>query len=279
MAIARCYSVIMLSAGLVLAAGDSARAAATDWVGDGHVAVRLITATDSVAAASTLDAGLEFRLAKGWHGYWRTPGDAGVAPVIDWSGSENVARGEVAWPAPHRLVIDNLQNSIYENHVILPVKLFLERAGAPVRIQVSLAYGACSEVCVPYQAELTLRLPLGAGAVSAEAAAINLAQKAVPGTAAASGINVTRTQIAGTTSEPLLVVELRSEDRPFVRPDLFVEGAGDGIPAAPAVDLQDGGRVARLSVRLPKSLSSDHPLVLTLTDGDDRAAEFRVNAR
>jgi suppressor for copper-sensitivity B len=278
MAIARFYSVIMLSAGPVLAAGGVAHAAATDWVGDTHVAVRLITATNSLGAASTVDAGLEFRLARGWHGYWRTPGDAGVAPVIDWSASGNVAHGEVAWPAPHRLVIDNLQNSIYENHVILPVKLFLERPGAPVQIEVSIAYGACSEVCVPYQAELTLRLPLGAGAVSAEAAAINLAQKAVPGTTAASGINVTRTRIAGTPSEPILVVDLRSEDRPFVRPDLFVEGAGNGIPAAPAVDLQDGGRAASLSVRLPKLLPSDRPLILTLTDGD-RAAEFQVNAR
>jgi suppressor for copper-sensitivity B len=93
---------------------SNADAAATDWVGDGHAAVRLITATDSLATAPALDAALEFRFGKGWHGYWRTPGDAGIAPAIDWSGSDNIAGGEVAWPAPHRLVIEGLQNSVYE---------------------------------------------------------------------------------------------------------------------------------------------------------------------
>src|SRR5258708_20778225 len=100
----------------------SAHAAATDWVGERHAAVRLITGTDNVASASTLEAGLEFRFAKGWHGYWRTPGDAGIPPSVDWSGSENISGAEISWPAPHRLVIDELQKTVYDNAVFLPVK-------------------------------------------------------------------------------------------------------------------------------------------------------------
>ena len=141
---------------------------------------------------------------------------------------------------------------------------------------ISLAYAACSEICVPYQAELTLPLPLGTGAASTEAAAINSARKTVPGTAAAAGIDIIGTRVAGTASEPVLVVDLRSKDRPFVRPDLFVEGAGNGIPAAPTVDLQANGRTARLTVRISRVQLSDRPLTLTLTD-QDRAAEFQVN--
>jgi suppressor for copper-sensitivity B len=278
MALARLGLVAMLSAGFAPGTGALAHAAATSWVGDKRVAVRLITAADTLATGSTLDAGLEFRFAKGWHGYWRTPGDAGIPPMVDWSGSDNIARDEITWPAPSRLVIEDLQNSVYANHVVLPVKLFLQRAGAAVQIKASIAYAACSDICVPYQAELKLLVPLGAGGVSAEAALIDAARATVPGTPAAAGIDVVGKRVAGTESEPVLVVDLRSNEKPFVRPDLFVEGIGEGIPAAPAVDLGDGGKTARLTVRLPALPPADRPLTLTLTD-QGRSAEFPVNTR
>src|SRR5690606_14977149 len=35
--------------------------------------------------------GIEIDLAPGWYTYWRMPGEAGIAPVLDWSGSSNLA--------------------------------------------------------------------------------------------------------------------------------------------------------------------------------------------
>lgn len=35
--------------------------------------------------------------------YWRNPGEAGVPPAFDWTGSTNVAKVEVAMPAPERI--------------------------------------------------------------------------------------------------------------------------------------------------------------------------------
>jgi suppressor for copper-sensitivity B len=268
-----CYFLVVASAGVMLSKADGARAASTDWIGNNHAAVRLITASDNPGNASTLDAGLEFRFAKGWHGYWRTPGDAGVAPVIDWSASDNIARGEVAWPAPHRLVIEGLQNSVYENHVVLPAKLFLKAADAPVRINVSVGYAACSEICVPYQAELSLPVPSGPAGRSAEASTIDAARKAVPGSPEAAGIAMVSTRIVETSSGKKLLVDLQSSGVPFDGPDLFVEGTGDGIPAAPEVTLRDDGRTAHMSVSLPASLSPGRHLTLTLTDGE-RTAEL-----
>jgi suppressor for copper-sensitivity B len=275
---ARLSLVVLLSVGFASCANSVAHAAASAWVGDNRVAVRLITATDRLAPGSTLEAGLEFRFAKGWHGYWRTPGDAGIAPMVDWSGSENIQRDEIAWPAPSRLVIEDLQNSVYADHVVLPVTLSLEQAGSPVRIKASLAYAACSDICVPYQAELVLSVAPGAGGVSAEAALIDAARKTVPGTLAAAGIEIVATRVEPSASESILVVDLRSADRPFVRPDLFVEGVGNGLPAAPEVALGAGGKTARLTIRLPTLPPADRLLTLTLTD-DGRAAEFTAKAR
>ena len=276
MALARLTTLLVLSAGFIMSAG-TARAAATDWVGDTRAAVRLITATDNIAADSTLEAGLQFRFAKGWHGYWRTPGDAGIPPTVDWSASENISAGEISWPAPHRLVIDDLQNSVYENGVILPVKLFLKQAHTSVRIKASITYAACSDVCVPLEAELTLALPTGAGATSAQAGLINSGQERVPGSPDAAGVDVIGTRFAGPASEPTLVVDLKSRSGPFLQPDLLVEGAGDGIPPAPKVELQDAGKTARLTVRLAASPPAGRPLTLTLID-ENRAAEFKVRA-
>src|SRR5436190_1045536 len=157
-----------LSLGCWLFAGGLAQAAATAWVGDQRAAVRLITTTDSVSGNALLEGGIEFRFGKGWHGYWRTPGDAGVAPQFDWASSENISRHDVAWPAPRRLVVEDLQNGVYEGSVVLPVRLLLATPGVDARIDVTVNYGICSEVCVPYQAHLSLALRAGRGAPSTE---------------------------------------------------------------------------------------------------------------
>jgi suppressor for copper-sensitivity B len=276
MALARFTTLLVLSAGFIMSTG-SARAAATDWVGDSRAAVRLITATDNLPAGSTLEAGLEFRFAKGWHGYWRTPGDAGIPPTVDWSASENISGLEISWPAPHRLVIDELQNSVYENDVVLPVKLFLKQAQTSARIKASITYAACSDVCVPLQADLTLVMPTGAEGTSAQSGLISSAQKRVPGSPDAAGVDVISTRFAGPASEPTLVVDLKSRSGAFAQPDLFVEGAGNGIPPAPKVELQDAGKTARLTVRLAALPPPGRPLTLTLID-ENRAAEFKVPA-
>ena len=265
MTLARFTSLLVLSAELMMSTG-SAHAAATDWVGDSRAAVRLITAADNITGESALEAGLEFRFAKGWHGYWRTPGDAGIPPTVDWAASENISRGTISWPVPHRLVIDGLQNSVYENDVVLPVKLFLKHSHVDARIKASITYAACSEVCVPLQADLTLALPAGAGDTSAQSGLINSAQKRVPGSPDAAGVDVIGTRFAGPASKPTLEVDLRSRSGVFVRPDLLVEGVGDGIPPAPEVELQDAGRAARLTVRLAALPPAGRPLTLTLID-------------
>ncbi len=269
----RATLALVLAAGLVSWAETSAHAASSEWVGDAHAAVRLITRDDAVGRAPTVDAGLEFRLAPGWHGYWRTPGDAGLPPMVDWSGSDNVNRGDLSWPAPTRLVVDGLQNSVYEGHFVLPATLAVTTPGAPTTLRATIGYAACSNICVPYQADLTLALPAGPATTSSEAPLLAKARADVPGTLDAAGIEIVAASFSKVGAVPTLAIELRSGTEPFLRPDLFVEGAGTGLPGPPRVDLWEGGRAARLSVALPDTASITQPLTLTFTDGA-RAATF-----
>ncbi|AMM18591.1 hypothetical protein AX768_30670 (plasmid) [Burkholderia sp. PAMC 28687] len=265
---------LFISAAYLAATATQANAAASDWVGDQRGEVRLVTAAESVNG-NPIEAGLEFRYPPGWHGYWRTPGDAGIAPIFDWSKSMNVRDPSVSWPAPSRLVVSGLQNSVYQGRFILPVGLKLIDQHAKARIAVSIDYAACSNICVPKHADLSLDLPTGSGEASPQAAAIAAAKATVPSSLANSGIQVTRSETEGTGARKRLLLTLRSTSEPLRSPDLFIEGAGEGLPAAPHVRLSDGGRIATLVASIPSGSSSTNgkSLVLTVVDGA-RAVEF-----
>ena len=62
--------------------------------------LRLLLTAD---AAGQIGGGIEIALEPGWYTYWRNPGEAGVPPVFDFSGSENVASVDVMYPAPDAL--------------------------------------------------------------------------------------------------------------------------------------------------------------------------------
>ena len=202
--------------------------------------VRLIGGIDEPGAKPAIAAGLAFRLAEGWHAYWRTPGDAGIAPRFDWAGSQNVADVTVDWPAPRRIDSAGLMSAVYTGQFILPLTVRRQDPSAPARLAVSLDYALCGTICVPAHADLSLALPAGAEAAVRDAPALAMARAAVPGPPEAAGIEVRRITDAGQTPRTL-TVSLASPGVPFRHPDLFVEGADGGLAVAPVVVVGDGG--------------------------------------
>src|SRR5947209_20249497 len=85
-------ALVLCAAGA--AAQGAADPAASPWFETEQGKVRLIAAAPQLGAADTVRLGLEFRLAPGWDIYWRSPGDAGLPPQIDWTGSRNLAAAE-----------------------------------------------------------------------------------------------------------------------------------------------------------------------------------------
>ena len=75
-------------------------AASSDEFSSTSVTARLISAENGVSPDTrSISAGLHLELSKGWKTYWRSPGEVGIPPSIDWAGSENIA--EVAFSAMH----------------------------------------------------------------------------------------------------------------------------------------------------------------------------------
>jgi suppressor for copper-sensitivity B len=258
-------------------APGTARAAASAWGGDANARVRLISATAATGTAQRLDLGLEFRLAPGWHIYWRTPGDTGYPPSADWAGSDNLATASLAWPAPQRYDLLGVETIAYQGTVVLPVLATLAHPGAPLRLSAALDYLACSNICVPYQAALALDLPAGTAAPSPEAALVADAAGRVPLEPAQAGLTLLGAQLLGPADQPRLAVELAAQP-PLRDPDIFVEHVGRGFAGKPRLTALAGGQ-ARLELPLynvtraeATRLAARDGIALTLVDGARAAA-------
>jgi DsbC/DsbD-like thiol-disulfide interchange protein len=204
--------------GVVIVFGTPARAAdESAWGQDSRSAIRLIAGANTSGAAR-LRAGIEITLQPGWKTYWRYPGDSGVPPRFDFSGSKNVARAQVLYPAPH-LFADEAGNSLgYKDSVVFPVLVSPALPGKPVHLRLKLDYAVCEKLCIPAEgrAELTL-----AGGDSAHDAALTAAEARVPQpvTPAAAGLSVRRVNDG---LKPLIAVDLAAgADKPVA---IFVEG-------------------------------------------------------
>lgn len=128
----------------------------------------LATTQDDVLSGSILPgwqmpdgghmAGIQLTLAPGWKTYWRSPGDAGIPPTFDWSGSENVRAVRIHWPAPSVFMTNGMQSIGYHDEVTLPVEVTAIDPSRPMRLSATVDLGVCDEICLP--ASLTLSTDL-----------------------------------------------------------------------------------------------------------------------
>ncbi len=100
-------------------------------------------------------AAVELTLAPGWKTYWRAPGEAGIPPVFDWSASRNVASVRLHWPAPQAFTLNGLTSLGFADRLVLPVEITPRQEGEPVELDLHMALGICSDVCVPADLRLT----------------------------------------------------------------------------------------------------------------------------
>ena len=104
------------------------------------------------------EVGLEIALEPGWKTYWRSPGDAGIPPVVDWSASRGVSRVDLKFPAPVRFGEEGARSIGYTAPVILPIDIALADPARPAKLDLDVQVGLCHEVCVPLSMRLTADL-------------------------------------------------------------------------------------------------------------------------
>ncbi len=103
-------------------------------------------------------AALHLQLAEGWRTYWRVPGQAGIAPQLDWSASQNLARLTAHWPLPEVFDQSGYRSIGYARELILPLEIEARRPGRPVALVGALTIGLCHEVCIPADLQVSIVL-------------------------------------------------------------------------------------------------------------------------
>lgn len=137
------------------------------------------------SADGTHIAALKVELAPGWKTYWRAPGDAGIPPMIDWSGSDNLSAMLPAWPTPSVFSQNGMNSVGYKEDLILPIVLTPRDGSQPISLKGTLQIGICKDICVP--AELGFDLPLPIAKSRDRAIATALANQPTPARQAGVG--------------------------------------------------------------------------------------------
>lgn len=198
-------------------------------------------------------AGLRLDLAPGWHTYWRAPGDVGIPPSFNWSGSQNLAAVEVRFPVPQVYEANGTRSIVYYDQVTFPLVITPRDPSQPVVIRGEIEIGVCEDICVPVQLDVRGALPAGGRKDPALAAA--LADR--PESGGAMGCEITP------ISDGLQVVA-QADLAPARGPETVVVEAGNGEIWVSPAEVTRKGRA--LSAAVEMVAPSGKPFALARND-------------
>jgi DsbC/DsbD-like thiol-disulfide interchange protein len=163
-------------------------------------------------------AALSLTLAPGWKTYWRSPGEAGIPPSFDWTGSQNLRSVVLHWPTPEVFHTQGMQSIGYHDGMLLPIEVTATDPAQPVTLRARVDIGVCDDICVPATLDLTVTLTqpgLGDPAIRAAlrdqplgAQAGGVARATCAVAATADGLRVTATlEMPGAGPDETVVIE------------------------------------------------------------------------
>ncbi len=261
----------LLAAFLLLAAAPPAQAQSAP---PPTMHARLVAGVKAAGNLKTVAAAVDITLAPGWHTYWRTPGETGLAPTFDWTGSQNLKTAQILWPAPTRNLAFGIQDFDYNNEVVFPVMLTPQQPGDALHLHLDLSVLVCAQLCIPERQTLTLDLPAGEAEVSADQPLIAAALKKIPASTGQDVFSIQNVWLDG-DGKDLSFHAYGHGAAPSAGADLFIEtktGASFGQTrfaynaATRELEASAPVRAGGPREKLENSLKGT-PVTLTYTDG------------
>ncbi len=185
---------------------------------------------------------LRLTLAPGWKTYWRAPGDAGIPPSFDWTGSRNVAGVSYHWPKPDVFDINGLRVIGYRDELVLPVEFTATDPGKPMAVSGRIDLGVCDEICVPMTVSVTQAFSGSTAPDPVIQSALAAMPEATKSTARCEAEPI-RDGLRMTARVPI----------PRVGPDEFavIELADRNVWISPADTSRDGGELRAIADMVP----------------------------
>ena len=258
------YRACRMAVALTAAVWATAAVAQLVPGGRNHIAVALVPESLAPAPGTVTTIAIAMTPEPGWHGYWRTPGDAGLPSKFAWTFPAGTSAGEARYPVPGRLLIGGLMNYVYDRPYALLVPVTIARgvaAGTKLPITLDMSYLACTrEVCLPEKAHVATILTVGNGAADpATASRFSAWRAALPGDASAGATH----EIAN--GRLRLAVALG--DRTVSKPYLFVDATDLSNFAAPQAFSRSGDTLIVETAAIAKTAPNRLNALLDLGDG------------
>ena len=95
---------------------------------------------------------------KGWHTYWRNPGDSGGPIVIDWDLPKGFSVSDIKWPLPEKIEYPPLMTYGYEDFVIYPMVLSIPADYSDDYFEMAADILICADVCIPESGKISSNL-------------------------------------------------------------------------------------------------------------------------
>ena len=217
-------------------------------------------------------AALHLTLAPGWKTYWRAPGDAGIPPLFDWTGSRNVQSVAISWPTPKVFYQSGMRSVGYSPEVVLPLRIAAGRPGADIRLQGTVDLGVCKDICVPQSLALDAVLP---AATTRTDPVIAAAMADRPFSAAEAGVRSVKCSIGQSKDGMTLRAEIDMPTRGQVH--TVVETANPQVWVAEPVTSQAEGRIVtetRLAHMDGRAFALDRSGLRITVLGDGQAVDI-----
>jgi thiol:disulfide interchange protein DsbD len=155
------WPVLAVVAVLLVCRPSTGRASATG--GSENVDVNLVSERTSIRPGEPVQVGFHMKMKRGWHTYWKQPGDAGLPLRIEWALPAGFAAGPIEWPTPERIPTGELMSYGYGQEVLFGVTITPPaRVGTDsVTIAGTFDWLECKDVCLSGSARLEIALPVG----------------------------------------------------------------------------------------------------------------------
>ncbi|MGR5370653.1 protein-disulfide reductase DsbD family protein [Photobacterium damselae] len=265
--------VIMAIWALMMSLSVHASTLTTGWVHNPQhppVAVRLMLTGEKNEANKTVEGLLEVKLDKDWKTYWRSPGEGGTAPSINWELSSNLNSVDWHWPLPKRYEFLGVETLGYKHDVIFPMTFHLDDMNKPVFLSGKLTMSSCTSICVLTDYELSLDFNPEKLVPSVDAMVLyNKGNSLVPKPSTA----VELTQVSYDEAKKIVSI-VATNKAGWTNPDVFVDGQSKPVKQTsfltPKIDVSGEQLIAQVPVSswfgTPKLVGE--PLSLTITDKD-----------
>ena len=136
----------------------------------------------NTSAPINIPIGIYIHLKKGWHSYWKQPGESGKPLKVQWQLPEGWEVSPLKWPLPerftntpnfkkqnsnkaasHKLKPRALINFGYKKSFLLQSTLFLREGSikkSSIDLSAKISWLICKDVCIPMNQNLKLSIPL-----------------------------------------------------------------------------------------------------------------------